>query len=153
MKQLISTPRSVFGSALLALVCSAFLPGAAWAQYEISWYTIDGGGAMFTTAGAYELSGTIGQPDAGFLDGGGAYDLYGGFWVPSSCAAYVPCDANCDGAVNFDDINAFVVALSGEAGYLATFPACDWLCNCDINLDGAVNFDDINPFVACLSGG
>ena len=63
-----------------------------------------------------------------------------------------PGDMNCDGAVSFDDINPFVLALSTPAGYAAQYPNCNIL-NGDVNGDGLVNFDDINPFVALLSGG
>jgi len=61
-------------------------------------------------------------------------------------------DVNCDGHVDFDDINPFVWALSGEAVYLAQFPDCNWL-NADCNEDGTVDFDDINAFVALFNGG
>jgi len=47
--------------------------------YDISWYTVDGGGAQDLMGGAYTLSGTIGQPDAG-AQSGGSYTLNGGFW-------------------------------------------------------------------------
>ena len=60
-------------------------------------------------------------------------------------------DLNCDGVLNFDDINPFVLALSDPAGYAAAFPGCP-LANGDVNGDGSVNFDDIDPFVALLSG-
>ncbi len=61
-------------------------------------------------------------------------------------------DLNCDGSVNFSDINPFVLALaSGETGYYDAFPDCHWY-NGDINSDGEVEFGDINPFVALLSG-
>ena len=59
-------------------------------------------------------------------------------------------DLNCDGAVNFSDINPFVLALTDEAGYHAAYPECIWQ-NADCNRDGLVNFDDINPFVTLLS--
>jgi len=36
----------------------------AQGRYEISWYTIDGGGGT-SSGGPYKLTGTIGQPDAG----------------------------------------------------------------------------------------
>ncbi len=62
-----------------------------------------------------------------------------------------PADLNCDGAVNFDDIEAFVLALSGRAGYESAYPDCRWL-NGDLNGDGTVNFDDIDAFVAALAG-
>jgi hypothetical protein len=59
-------------------------------------------------------------------------------------------DLNCDGAINFADVNAFVLALSDPAGYEAMYPDCN-LLNGDVNFDGQVNFADINPFVALLS--
>jgi len=60
-------------------------------------------------------------------------------------------DLNCDDVVNFDDIDPFVLALSGPDAYFAQFPFCFWNAG-DTNCDGVVNFDDIDPFVACLSG-
>jgi hypothetical protein len=46
-------------------------------QYELSWYTIDGGGGR-SSGGPYTLMGTIGQPDAAAVSGGD-YELLGGF--------------------------------------------------------------------------
>jgi len=48
-------------------------------DYDLSWWTVDGGGATFSTGGSYALGGTIGQPDAGMLTGAD-YALAGGFW-------------------------------------------------------------------------
>ncbi|MEW6250000.1 MAG: PQQ-binding-like beta-propeller repeat protein [Planctomycetota bacterium] len=62
-----------------------------------------------------------------------------------------PGDLNCDGAVNFDDINPFVLALSDPTAYALLYPNCNIL-NGDCNGDGLVNFDDINPFVRLLTG-
>ena len=61
-----------------------------------------------------------------------------------------PGDVNCDGRVDFDDINPFVLALTGAEGYYGEYPECDWL-NADCNQDGSVDFDDINPFVELLT--
>jgi hypothetical protein len=47
--------------------------------YDLTWNSIDGGGAMLSVGGSYSLGGTIGQADAGTLSGG-AYTLAGGFW-------------------------------------------------------------------------
>ena len=58
-------------------------PATPQSGYELSWYTIDGGGATFSTGGSYSLGGTIGQADAGVLSGG-SYQLNGGFWGGSS---------------------------------------------------------------------
>ncbi len=70
---------------LLASICIAILltPAFAVAQsggdYDLSWYSVDGGGATFCTGGAYTLGGTTGQADAASLSGGD-YVLRGGFW-------------------------------------------------------------------------
>jgi hypothetical protein len=47
--------------------------------YELSWWTVDGGGSTWSTGSGFQLGGTVGQPDAGVLVGGG-YTLGGGFW-------------------------------------------------------------------------
>ncbi|MEW6251786.1 MAG: hypothetical protein AB1716_14165 [Planctomycetota bacterium] len=60
-------------------------------------------------------------------------------------------DMDCNGVVDFGDINPFVLALGGEAGYVAQYPACNWW-HADVNRDGRVDFGDINPFVALLIG-
>lgn len=78
-------------------VCVALVFGsrAAAAQtgggYDLTWNSIDGGGATFSTGGGYSLGGTIGQADAG-ASSGGAYALSGGFWagVPAIYNAFVP---------------------------------------------------------------
>ena len=59
-------------------------------------------------------------------------------------------DMNCDGAVDFGDINPFVTALTSRAAFQAQHPACAWITG-DINGDGTVDFGDINPFVALLT--
>ena len=55
--------------------------------YDLTWNTIDGGGATFSTGGAYSLGGTIGQPDAGLMSGG-SYTLAGGFWGGAPLSNY-----------------------------------------------------------------
>ena len=47
--------------------------------YDLSWFTVDSGGGMWSAGGDYMLGGTVGQPDAGLLSGG-EYTLSGGFW-------------------------------------------------------------------------
>ena len=47
--------------------------------YDLTWSSVDSGGHIFSTGGAYTLGGTVGQPDAGLLTGGD-YTLGGGFW-------------------------------------------------------------------------
>lgn len=81
---------------IVLAILTALLSGqAAGAQtgggYDLTWNSIDGGGATFSTGGGYSLGGTIGQADAGPASGG-AYSLSGGFWagIPASYNAFVP---------------------------------------------------------------
>ncbi len=75
--------RSAVGAALpvgeRSIVGSLEAPGSG-SGYELSWRTIDGGGAMNLSGGSYTLNGTIGQPDAGKMSGGSFVHI-GGFWV------------------------------------------------------------------------
>ena len=48
-------------------------------DYDLAWWTVDGGGATFNTNGGYSLGSSIGQPDAAVWSGGD-YTLAGGFW-------------------------------------------------------------------------
>jgi hypothetical protein len=89
---------------------------------------------------------------------GGAYE-----GDNTTCAPTNPCprcagDCNCDGLINFDDINYFVSALAGsEAGWTSYYsgqhggdpPPCTFMNN-DADGNTTVNFDDINPFVSLL---
>jgi hypothetical protein len=96
----------------------------------------------------------------GDCNGNGIYDVcdiaagtssdLNGNRIPDECEALG--DLNCDGVVNFDDINPFVLGLSDPLEYETAYPNCDVLHG-DCNGDGGVNFDDIDPFVALLSGG
>lgn len=58
-------------------------------------------------------------------------------------------DMNCDGNVNFADINPMVAAIQGKAVYQAAYPDCWWL-NGDLNCDWAVNFADATLMVSCI---
>lgn len=66
-----------------AALCGFLFPAlclVAIAQYSVDWHTIDGGGGT-SAGGAYSVSGTIGQPDAGGKMAQGRYAVTGGFWV------------------------------------------------------------------------
>ena len=68
---------------LLVLLLLSGVAAGVFAQsgggYDLTWSTVDGGGATFSEGGGYSLGGTVGQPDAGVLSGGN-YTLAGGFW-------------------------------------------------------------------------
>jgi hypothetical protein len=63
-----------------------------------------------------------------------------------------PGDMNCDGRVDFDDIECFVLALISRTAYYAHHPDCNY-DNGDINGDGAVDFNDVDGLVQCLVSG
>jgi hypothetical protein len=71
----------------------------------------------------------------------------------SVCGLQRGGDLDCDGDVDFFDIDPLVAALGGEAAWQATNPnpGCSYLCVADLDANGIVDFFDIDPFVAALS--
>ncbi len=59
-------------------------------------------------------------------------------------------DLDCDYDVDFDDIQPFIKALSGQEEYETAYPNCEWLHG-DCDEDGDVDFDDIAAFVGKLT--
>jgi hypothetical protein len=78
---------------------------------------------------------------------GGVFQGVGTTCDPSPCIC--PGDVNCDGVVDFGDINPFVLILSNFQVWQQTYPSCPWH-NGDIDGNGSVGFQDINPFVALI---
>jgi hypothetical protein len=73
-------------------------------------------------------------------------------FVDGTPAPSLAGDLNCDGAVNFADINPFVLYLSNFATWQGTYAGC-LPENGDINGDGLYpDFGDINPTIALLGG-
>ena len=126
----------LLAGAWMAAAAVMAMPTGAQTDYSVEWRTIDGGGEMSSTGGDYELSGTIGQPDAGQMVGG-AYNLTGGFWF--GC---MPADCNCDGAVDLNDFVEFEVCFQGPGGGL---PEADCACF-DFNADADIDLLDFAAF-------
>ena len=104
---------------LIIIYVLGIFVSVAFADYSISWYTIDGGGGT-SSGGPYQMTGTIGQPDAGYHDEA-PYELLGGFWVGGPL-----CIVNLE--------------------HFATF-AAHWLdgpCNEDNNWCGGVDLNQLN---------
>lgn len=118
------------------------LASIAQAALDVSWFTIDGGGLMRSTGGAFELSGTIGQPDAGTMSGS-AFTLNGGFWISSivdSCAS--------GGTVNLVDADRLSGCSSGPES-----PEVAVSCDCvDFDGDGDVDLEDAAGFQISFDG-
>ena len=94
---------------LITLLAICFpLTAPALAQsgggYDLSWFTIDGGGGT-SFGGDYRLESSIGQPDAGPLMSGGEYTLVGGYLpAPYIPLPLIPGDINGDCVVNIEDL-------------------------------------------------
>ena len=72
-------------TAIAMLVSASTTLAQTGGGYDLTWSTIDGRGATSSTRSGYDLGGTVGQPDAGLLRGGG-YTLAGGFWIGGALA-------------------------------------------------------------------
>ena len=109
-------------------------------DFAIDWYTLDGGGEMWTTGGDYGLSGTIGQPDTGVVMTGGDYTLAGGFW------AGVAEEPFCFGDLDGDD----VIGLSDLAQLLSNYGTTSGAVyeDGDLDADGDVDLADLAALLA-----
>ncbi len=124
-------------------VMLALAPAALAQDFDIDWWTVDGGGEMFTTGGEFELSGTIGQPDAGATMTGGDFELTGGFWVvtltePEPCVG----DIDGDGDTDHSDLGELLAAWCTHEG------DGNWNPNADLDGDGHVGHGDLGILLA-----
>jgi len=128
----------------MAFATTTVLMAGGPTEYEINRSTINGGGVMRSVGGDFEMSGTIGQPDAGIMTGGG-FQLTGGFWFESPLT-----DCNEDGIVSLLDHETFTACLSGPDGGIDASP-----CPCfdvDGDGDGDITLSDYARLQAGFTG-
>jgi hypothetical protein len=133
---------STGGAARSVLVLLAIAVSAN-AQFEIPWSTVDNGGAMRSTGGAFQLSGTIGQADAGTL-AGGSFVLTGGFWFEHPSG-----DFNADGQVDASDYEVMADCLEGPGESVS--PLCPIGVDADLDGDGDCDLMDFALFAQRLT--
>ena len=126
-----ATPRSIYfhDGEFVTLTAAAELGIRSFVEWQ------DGGGATITTNPSHQFSVSA---DAQYT---AIYEITG----------FQTGDVNCDGAVNFGDIDPFVMAITNPGGYVIEYPDCDSIL-ADCNGDGLVNNGDIDPFVAIIAG-
>lgn len=133
------------GRIVLVGIMTLVVAHLSFAQpYDVSWYTMDGGGGMFSTGGTFSIGGTIGQPDAQVspVMSGGGFDLTGGFW-PVSNVCNCLADMNGDGKKDGRDVQQFVACVIGGGN-----------CSCaDVDQANGVNLADVSVFVSDLLAG
>jgi hypothetical protein len=125
----------------LTLSVIALLAAATVAadDFTLDWWTIDGGGDMWTNGGEYELSGTIGQPDAGVAMTGGDFELVGGFWAGAE-APFCFGDLDSDGDVDLSDLAELLANYGTTEG--AAYE------DGDLDGDGDVDLSDLAALLA-----
>lgn len=139
--------KSLTALVVLAAGAAAFA-GKSESDLDLSWYTIDCGGAMFTFTedkSGLELSGTIGQPEASLaaMTAEGPLRLWGGFWVAALPHCNFTGDVDGDTALTPADIPGFVDCLIASPSAAR--------CTCaDMDLNGVVDGRDIQLFVDVL---
>jgi hypothetical protein len=112
------------------LLCLLHASAQSGGGYDLSWWTIDGGGVTFATGGTFNLGGTVGQPDASHALTGGTYSLTGGFW-------FTPCivhngDVDANGCIDDADLLAVLFAFGNTGSNLGRVDV-----NCDQMVDDA----------------
>ena len=124
-----------------AALAQEFGPGT----FDLSWNTVDGGGGT-SNGGTFELSGTIGQLDAGVVLIGGAFEVSGGFW-PGGSQPVETCPADLaplagDGIVNVQDL----LVVIGAWGACANPNDC----LADISPPGGNDVVDVQDLLAVI---
>jgi hypothetical protein len=132
---------TIFNAAVLALLFVTLAETRALASnsYDMTWHTVDGGGGQSSGLG-FDLHGTIGQPDAGLMSGGG-FELASGFWAGIADPTTPTCPPDVappggDGVVNVNDLLAVI------NGWGACPNPCP-TCIPDITSDCLVNVNDL----------
>lgn len=119
----------------------AWCDGSTWRTSSVCASAANGGrtSLVILPSGQPAISFYLADPDGG----------YGASALACAQRRAASGDCNCDGVVDYGDIDPFVLALSGADAYLEAYPDCNWLV-ADANDDGTVNYDDIDPFVDLL---
>ena len=81
--------------------------GVTAEEFRLDRSTTSGGAIIFASGGAFELSATVGRPDAG-KSFGGPFSLSAGFWFPLT-----PGDFDGTGTVDLGDFDALFGCMIG----------------------------------------
>ncbi len=128
--------------ALSITALAAFASGAVAQPYAIDWHTVDAGGGV-SLGGQFEVSGTIGQHDAGNALIGGSIELTGGFWAGAGGGGCNAADlAPPAGVLNFTDVIAFLTAFGNMESPADLAPPF-----------GVYDFTDVIAFLTAFGAG
>ena len=135
---------------LSALGLLAAVSDTSAQSFSIDRFAIAGGGGT-STGGAFALSGTIGQPDAGAMTGGN-YSLAGGFWGAIQTPPPVG-NVIINVWVVFSEVHLRFTGIPGRIYYVerahsVTGPWPDRLASITMPIDGVVEFVDTTGLIA-----
>jgi hypothetical protein len=140
------TTRLAFVGAIVSCAGVAALAPLGAGDFAITSFTFDGGGGT-SSGGAYVVSGTIGQFDAGPGSAGmsgGDFVLTGGFWHSVNDIKRPTCPADIN-----DDLVVDVLDLLLALGAWGPCPGdCPPTCAADTNDDCAVDVIDMLAVLA-----
>ncbi len=116
-------------------------------SYTVDWYKIAGGGGA-STGGTYQVTGTIGQPDASGAMSGGNYSVTGGFWAlisvvqtPGAPTLYIS-GFGTNVTVYWQDVAGWNLIQSGNL----TMPVGSWSASGSPTLSNGTNYLNlVNP--------
>ncbi len=125
------------------LATAALVGMVGWAtlamadDFELTWYTIDGGGVTVSTGWELELGGTIGQADPTVMTGGD-FTLSGGYWA----VALTSNQDNCGVGGNLESYEGLQACLFGPDAMITISG-----CSCyDFDDDGDTDLRDYHAF-------
>jgi hypothetical protein len=122
---------------MLGILAATAAPTVTGSDFDLSRHTVDAGGTSSARGGAFELSGTVGQPDAGKPLSGGVFELTGGFWF-----RLIPGNCNEDAGVDLFDHRDLEVCMTGPSVGPGEAP-----CPClDLDNDNDVDLADLAEF-------
>ena len=105
--------RALLPTILLCLCTTLAASVAVVPGYDVSWSTIDGGTAVIA-GGSFQLTGTVGQPEAGGIMAGGAFGVTGGFWSSGDDTTCPQDISGSDGAIDVVDLLALLASWGGN---------------------------------------
>ena len=131
-----------FASWVILLSALSIQISTCFAQsYTVDWYKIPGGGGT-STGGTYQVTGSIGQPDASGAMSGGNYSVTGGFWAlisvvqtPGAPTLYISGSGNTV-TVYWQNVAGWNLIQSGNL----TTPIGSWSASSSPTLTNGTNY-------------